>query len=64
MGVLDNNGLQRLWSHIQAGFNDLQSQINNLTNTENSKLIIDSQNYGTTLPSTGVEGQVFFKKVT
>lgn len=33
MGVLDNNGLQRLWNHIQAGFNDLQLQINNLTIT-------------------------------
>lgn len=33
MGVLDNTGLQRLWSHIQAGFGDLQAQINNLTIT-------------------------------
>ena len=31
MGVLDNTGLQRLWSHIQAGFGDLQAQINNLS---------------------------------
>lgn len=31
MGVLDNIGLQRLWSHIQAGFGDLQAQINNLS---------------------------------
>lgn len=29
MGVLDNTGLQRFWSHIQAGFGDLQAQINN-----------------------------------
>lgn len=28
--VLDTDGLQRLWSHIQAGFGDLQAQINNL----------------------------------
>ena len=32
MGVLDTGGLQRLWSHIQAGFGDLQAQINNLKN--------------------------------
>lgn len=30
MGVLDNTGLKHLWSHIQAGFNDLQLQISNL----------------------------------
>lgn len=32
--------------------------------TSNSLLNIGSQNYGTTLPSTGVEGQIYFKKVT
>lgn len=35
-----------------------------LTLTTKSKLVVDSQNYGTTLPSTGVEGQIYFKKVT
>lgn len=30
----------------------------------NTKLVTDSQNYGSTLPETGVEGQIFFKKVT
>ena len=32
--------------------------------TTESKLVVDSQNYGAALPSTGVEGQIFFKKVT
>lgn len=32
MGALDSGGLQRVWSHIQAGFGDLQAQINNLKN--------------------------------
>lgn len=93
MGVLDNTGLQRLWSHIQAGFGDLQAQINILKNgsdfvpltrkINNKELsedinlsaedvgavsktttVIGSVNYGTELPSTGVEGQIFFKQVT
>ena len=32
--------------------------------TANSLLVTNTQNYGDTLPSTGVEGQIFFKKVT
>lgn len=93
MGVLDTNGLQRLWSHIQAGFGDLQAQINNLKNGSdfvpltrkiNSKElsedinltaedvgavskttpVIGGANYGTELPLTGIEGQIYFKKVT
>lgn len=35
-----------------------------LTLTTKSKLIVDSQNYGSALPATGVEGQIFFKQVT
>lgn len=94
MGFLSNTGLERLWTHIQTEFNDLQSGFSNLqsqisnyvpiTRTINSKELSDdialtasdvgaiandlpvvtSQNYGTALPSTGVEGQIFFKQVT
>ena len=91
--ALDTAGLQRLWSHIQAGFGNLQEQINNLevtgdyvplTRTINGKAlssdisltaddviavsktttVIGGANYGTELPPTGVEGQIFFKLVT
>ena len=49
MGALDNTGLQRLWSHIQAGFGDLQAQINNTqSQVVNIQSQIDNINTATT----------------
>ena len=55
MGVLDNDGLKRLWQHIWSNLNDKISK---------TTPVIDGKNYGEELPESGVEGQLYFKKVT
>ena len=39
--ALDTTGLQRLWSHIQAGFGDLQAQINNIDTPTTEEVVSD-----------------------
>ena len=63
--ITDINGkeyIQAVHSESVAGdfiYEDWQQIL-----TSESKLITNTQNYGNRLPDTGVEGQIFFKKVT